>query len=116
MTAPSGSPEAHRFGAALRQERSQARLSQAALADRMGCDPSTISKWENGHILDPPPRRIIREIEEALGIANARLQAAAGYASLGAQPVVTYAKPALTADQEAAVLEYIDWVRRRQGS
>lgn len=101
--------EAQRFGIALREERLAAGLSQAELARRLECDPSTISKWENGRVLDPPPRRIIEEIEAALGITNGRLQAAAGYAAPDGLQAVSYTGRVLTVEQEESVLDFIAW-------
>ena len=41
-------PEAQTFGERLRRHRQGLGISQSSLAERLGVDPSTLARWENG--------------------------------------------------------------------
>lgn len=69
------------FGAALREAREQAGLSQRALAAQVGRDGTEISRWENGKA-DPPDKITIAKLDTVLGMEG-QLAIAAGY---GLQP------------------------------
>lgn len=69
------------FGAALREAREAAGLSQRALAKKVGRDGTEISRWENGKA-DPPNQTTIAALDAVLG-TDGGLVAAAGY---GLQP------------------------------
>lgn len=49
----------------IRTLRSEARLTQAALADRIGTDQAAISRWERGH--DEPRLATLQRIATACG-------------------------------------------------
>lgn len=55
------------FGELLKEARKRARLSQQALADKVGVDDSYISKMENG-VDKPPSREIAVKLADALGL------------------------------------------------
>jgi transcriptional regulator with XRE-family HTH domain len=57
------------FGELLKEARKRARLSQQALADKVGVDDSYISKMENG-VDKPPSRDVAVKLAGALGIIN----------------------------------------------
>lgn len=43
----------------LRTRREALGLDRAELAERVGVDPETISRWENGEVV-PPPKRLAK--------------------------------------------------------
>ena len=47
----------NRFGELLREARKSARLTQQAIADKVGVDDSYISKMEKG-VFEPPSREV----------------------------------------------------------
>jgi transcriptional regulator with XRE-family HTH domain len=59
----------NRFGELLREARKQARLTQQALADKVGVDDSYISKMEIG-VFEPPSREVALKLTDALGFSN----------------------------------------------
>ena len=59
----------NRFGELLREARKQARLTQQALADKVGVDDSYISKMEIG-VFEPPSREVALKLTDALGLSN----------------------------------------------
>lgn len=60
----------------IRFYRLRLRLSQAELADVLGVDQSTVSRWEAGSVNPPLPvcRRLIRMTEGKTPVADARLK------------------------------------------
>lgn len=65
------------FGRTLREKRRASGMSQRALAERVGCDFSYISKAENGRVPPPSADTIVR-ICEALNIESEQLLALTG--------------------------------------
>ena len=65
------------FGAALREARREAGISQRELADRTALDFSYISKLENNRI-PPPAADTLVKICDALGIPSERLLSLTG--------------------------------------
>ena len=122
------------FGRALYMARTDVsrRLSQGDLARMIGVDTSIISDWERAKRKRPPDRELVEALEEAMGIGDGRLLAAAdfrihrgGIASVRAESHVSavgevdvakslsYGGDLLTADQEHEILAYIDFVKER---
>lgn len=106
----------NRFGRALRQARRAVGLTQRSLAERVGVDHTTLSKWETSDDEDFTPRRaMVRALEQALDLDDGRLLNAAGYDTSGERTSLSYGGDGLTPEQEGEVLEFIRWVRERDG-
>jgi len=69
--------EARKFGVRLKELRTQARLTQRELADRVNVDFSYLSKIENG-VIPPPSERVILQLAEALNVDKDELITLAG--------------------------------------
>ena len=61
----------------LRKRREELGLGRAELAERVGVDPETISRWENGEVV-PPPKRLAM-VAQVLGLDLDRVLAYGGY-------------------------------------
>jgi len=69
--------EAQKFGARLRELRTQAHLTQRELADKVGVDFTYLSKIENG-VLPPPSEKVILQLAEVLNADKDELIIIAG--------------------------------------
>lgn len=108
-----------RFGSALRRARVSLDLTQEDLAEALGWDPSTISKYEGGKRKGVPEPEEIRELEIALELTDGSLQRAAGYQVElpgDQRHSLSYGGAPLTPAEEQDVLEYIEFKRSQRRS
>ena len=75
--------ESPEFGAAVTAARTAKGWMKYVLAANIGCDPSTITNCEAGHV---PKRRTVRAIAACLDVDENRLLRLAGYAPTDITP------------------------------
>lgn len=93
------------IGRALKHLRAPTGVGQVELADRLGIDQTTVSRWERG--LDAFPAYRVVQIEDALGLARGALWSAAGLMGLTSVETAIYADPGLGAmEQRTLVATY----------
>ncbi len=109
------------FAAALRAAREDAGLSIARAAELLGVSHNALGGWELGRRKKRLARTTVERLEEIYGVEDRRLFRAGGYSGGGpdrapsGRTSLSYGGEPLTADEEASVLEYIEFVRSRRG-
>ena len=103
----------------LRAAREDAGLSIAGAASLLGVSHNALGGWELGRRKKRLPRSTVERLEEIYGIADRRLLRAGGYTGAVTQAPaervsLSYAGEPLTPDEEATVLDYIDFVRTKR--
>lgn len=107
--------ESHRIGRLIRLARAEAGMTQAQLADAIGVARITVGEWERGVKLRYTRADAIA-LEQALGVHDRRFLKALGYEqpTPSGPHAVNYPPPQLTPEQEAEILQYIEWLRYRE--
>jgi len=60
-------PVAVEIGARIREQRDRLKLSQGALADKIGARDQTVSRYEQGHLI--PSAEALGQLSDALGVS-----------------------------------------------
>lgn len=103
-------------GRAIRRARSASKLSaQQALADVLGVEQTTVSKWERGEVLAELPQ--IMAVERALGLERGTILVLAGLVTLapGQTERSLLSDPNLTDESRAALLTFYRAAARLAG-
>lgn len=109
----------------LHRTRNMKGLSLRAVADPAGISPTYLQKLERGDVRDPSPN-ILYRLAEVLGLDYSSLMRMAGYVvptetddrrSRRGTRALTHALSTepLTRDEEAALSEYLGYLRSRKG-
>ncbi len=69
------------FGQLLKRRRLELELTQAQVAEQAGIRTSYLSMIENHRVDNPPSSRVVRALEQALGLTDGRLRAAGDWAT-----------------------------------
>ncbi len=122
--APGDSTE---LGRALYNQRTMKGLSLRAVADPAGISPTYLQKLERGEVGDPSPN-ILYRLSEQLGLDYGELMRHAGYvvpvgtahgrgAGRRGTDALSHALSSepLTREEEAALTEYLGFLRRKKG-
>lgn len=101
MVSSADTPRARQLGAELRQARENAKLSQRALAERVGRNSSHIARWENGKLI--PSQADTAAVAQALAVDSATRDRLVELARNASDP--DWLAPGIDR-QVAALLEY----------
>src|SRR5688572_16058801 len=74
-----GNMDGARFGALIRARREDLGIRSYELAQRIGRQPSLISRLETGAYKDTPPPDILAALERELGVSQREMLTALGY-------------------------------------
>ena len=111
---------APRLGAHIKQARTEAGVSQGALAKALGMEQTSVSQWETGKNLPSVER--LRQVEQALDLPPGTLTRELGFIPVpGAEtapPIKSVRRPQAVEDRldllEAKLLEVLEALRQRE--
>ena len=100
------------FLAALRRARGMT-LRDVEEATHKQVSNAYVSQLEHGRVLQPSPD-VLHTLSQAYETSYARLMERAGYVVPDGKQAATFATEELTAEEEAELLEYLAWIRKRR--